>query len=291
MTSNLWAKLWVEILGDPKLMRAARKGAPGIELLPWFIAWAKRADDDGRLTVAGEPAELADYVDAIPNVTQKRVKEALASLIRIGVLVNDSGALRLTNWTRRQAVKPSDAPERVRERVNRHRERQAATPVITPAVTPECNAPEAPDVTPQSKSKKETKEKEPDQEPDGGGPKSADIAADYSLKITVAANTGITAKWGEQTHPLVRSASYGLTQELTDQGIDVDRACASIREQCERSSKPSPPKSINWFRDGILQSIAESEERAVIASMPPEPDAYERAAEIVRQRDRERISA
>jgi hypothetical protein len=44
-----WAKLYTDILSDPKLMRAARLGHEQLQLLPWFVVFAKQADDRGRL--------------------------------------------------------------------------------------------------------------------------------------------------------------------------------------------------------------------------------------------------
>lgn len=142
---SLWAKLHVDILGDPKLMRAARKGAKGLILTPWLIAFAKQANDEGRLTVAGEPAEPVDISALLPGVTARAVAESLASLKRIGVLVtDDDGALRFAAWEKRSVGgKPSDQKGAVLERVHRLRQRRrnADTPdSVTPAVTPDCNA-------------------------------------------------------------------------------------------------------------------------------------------------------
>lgn len=129
-----YAKLWTDIIGDEKLMRASRKGAKQLVLLPWFIAFAKKADDGGRLTVAGEPAESHDFVAAIPGATRKMVDAGLRSLERIGVLIRDQdGALRFAAWERRQWMAPSDTPEQVRERVAKHRarKRESGTDVTT----------------------------------------------------------------------------------------------------------------------------------------------------------------
>ena len=122
-----WAKLHTDILGDRKLMRAAREGATGLHLLPWLIAFAKQADDDGRLTVGEEPANPVDIAETIPGVTPKMVGECLTSLTKIGVLVTDSDGktLRLAAWERRSGTKPSDNPERIHARVKAHRERKS----------------------------------------------------------------------------------------------------------------------------------------------------------------------
>ena len=119
-----WAKIHGDILGDPKLMRAARQGHQGLQLLPWLIAFAKQANDQGRLTVGGQPVEPADLVPLIPGTNEADIAQCLASATAIGVLITDpDGALRLAKWEDRQA-KPSDSREAIRARVRRHRERR-----------------------------------------------------------------------------------------------------------------------------------------------------------------------
>lgn len=124
---SLWVKLHTDILGDVKLMRAARRGAQALELLPWLIAFAKLCDDDGRLTVNGEPAEIADIAPLIPCTTDARIAQCLAECHKIGILAkDDDGALRFVTWEQRAAAKPSDDKDAVRQRVADHRERKRA---------------------------------------------------------------------------------------------------------------------------------------------------------------------
>jgi hypothetical protein len=132
-----WAKLHTDILGDPKLMRAARKGARHLYLLPWLFAFAKAAEDDGRLTVNGTAIEPEDLVPLIPGAGIRSIRACLLEAEEIGVLVRDpDAALRLTSWEKRSG-KPSDAPESVRERVARHR---ALKREVTPPSSPPGNA-------------------------------------------------------------------------------------------------------------------------------------------------------
>lgn len=86
--------------------------------------------------------------------------------------------------------------------------------------------------------------------------------ADYALQVTIAANSAITRRWGEQAHPLLHGHSYDLTDHLEAAGVPLEMARDSIALQCERSQKPTPPKSINWFKDGVLQAFAETQQRA-----------------------------
>jgi hypothetical protein len=159
----MWAKLHTDILDDPKLMSAVRRGrARNLDVLPWLIAFAKRADDAGRLTIAGKPADPDDIARAIPNVTTKRVAGCMRELTRLGVLMRESDrALRFARWQQRAESKPSDSRSAVAKRVQRYRDRRR----IEDAAANESagnalqgvtsNAP----VTRQSESKRQRKKK------------------------------------------------------------------------------------------------------------------------------------
>lgn len=122
-----WAKLDTDVLGDVKLMRASRKGARHLQLWPWLIAFAKAADDGGRLSVGGLPADPEDIASQIPSTRARDVSVCCENLLEIGVLVvDDDGAYRLTNWSRHQHSYPSDDPAAVAERVRDHRAKQRA---------------------------------------------------------------------------------------------------------------------------------------------------------------------
>jgi hypothetical protein len=116
-----WAKLHTDILSDPKLMRAARQGRGELQLLPWFVVFAKEANDGGRLSVGGAPAHPEDIADQLPGVTAAAVHTGLESLLAIGVLSRDvDDCLRFAKWEDRQA-KPSDSKEARAERQRRSR--------------------------------------------------------------------------------------------------------------------------------------------------------------------------
>lgn len=135
-----WAKLHTDILGDPKLGRATRAGCKGLDLLPWLIAFAKLADDNGRLSVGGHAASAEDIAELIPGKPIRSVQACHDSAASIGVLVQDlDGIWRLANWARRQG-KPSQAKESVADRVRRHRARKdgvTETPMEGVTETPE----------------------------------------------------------------------------------------------------------------------------------------------------------
>jgi hypothetical protein len=122
---RLYARLWTDILGDPKLMKAARHGARNLELTPWLFAFAKRADADGRLEIAGEKAEAEDIASEIPCATSTRVASCIESLRKLKILKADpDGVLSFTAWEFRNSGKTSDSREAVAERVRKHRERK-----------------------------------------------------------------------------------------------------------------------------------------------------------------------
>ena len=176
-----FAKLWTDILADPKLMRAARKGAKQLVLLPWLIAFAQKCDDDGRLTVNGEPAETIDLASQMPGVSEKQVAQALAALENIGILVRDyDDALRFSAWEHR-AGKPSDTRERVAQRVAKHRERKRQQRGEKASAEPESNAAY---VTPRNALEEEEEkdqELQPQQPPPASAPNSLDALPAWTL--------------------------------------------------------------------------------------------------------------
>lgn len=171
-----YAKLWTDILDDPKLIRGARLGAKRLVLLPWLIAFAKRADDGGRLSVAGLPAEPVDIARSVPGATPRHIEEASTELQSLGILArDDDGALRFAAWHRRNWMAPSDTKEMVRERVTKHRARKrgdvtgnVTTPVtrdVTTEVTTEVtNAVTTPVTTARSRDKDLDKDLDKDED-------------------------------------------------------------------------------------------------------------------------------
>ena len=130
-----WLRLHTDILSDPKLMRAARAGAKQLHLAPWLMAFAKQADDGGRLSIGNEAAEPPDIAATIPCVTARMVQQCQRELLAIGVLTeDDDGVLRFVRWEPRQS-KPSNTPEGRRERMQRHREKAKKEGWASPNLT------------------------------------------------------------------------------------------------------------------------------------------------------------
>jgi hypothetical protein len=161
-----WVKLHTDILGDPKLMRATRKGARHLVLLPWVIAFAKHADDDGRLSVNGEPAEPDDIAQLLPGITKNQVKNCLFELQSLGILVEDAGFLAFSRWDVR-AGKASDSKEATRERQRVKRDRVRGHADVTRDVTRDSRAGHSLDLE-VDKEKEPEKEKDPASGADNG---------------------------------------------------------------------------------------------------------------------------
>lgn len=86
-------------------MRAARKGARNLVLMPWLLAFAKEANDNGRLTVGGKPADPEDISSKIPGCKPREVAVCCIHLVEIEILArDDDGAYRFTNWDKRQGA-------------------------------------------------------------------------------------------------------------------------------------------------------------------------------------------
>lgn len=220
-----WAKLWTDILGDTKLMRAARKGARNLQLTPWLFAFAKEANDNGRLTVGGVPADPEDIANLIPCCRPRDVTVACIHLLEIRVLVRDSdGAYRFLNWGKRQGrTPPSDEPEAVTERVRRHRarKRNGVTETMRNGVAPES-------VTTPEKEEEKEKEKETETETE------KDEDADRS-----AASGGFRATLLGKL-PSSRSVAMGAALRMWEAGDDLPNTVAGLtptREQIEMACR------------------------------------------------------
>lgn len=92
-------------------------------------------------------------------------------------------------------------------------------------------------------------------------------ASEYALALTVTANQTITEKWGEQPTVLHFGASQQLAADLRDRGVPLDVSRASIIAQlARRRPTDAPPRSIQWFRQGIEQAWAQEQQRQLDAT-------------------------
>ena len=306
---TLFAKLWVDVLGDEKLMRAARKGAKELRLLPWLIAFAKRADDDGRLTVNDEPAEPIDIAQLIPNATPRAVAAACSELETLGILVrHDDDALAFTNWGKRAGRKQGEDPDAVLDRVHRRREKRRRERKETPPVTVGVTASETATVTLSSSRERaresieqekreekreleqraESRARPPRDEPEkplaAASSAIAGVIGEPSaaLVLVSAANLGIAKRWGEQPSPILPTsgATFEAVDELARNGVPVSFARDAIYTWCMQgagvTSDGRPPRSLRYFVGYVTDRWTQS--RALAAAsmsgaqlLPPDP--------------------
>jgi hypothetical protein len=291
---TLFAKLWTDVLGDEKLMRAARKGARNLQLLPWLIAFAKKAEDDGRLTVDGAPAEPIDISTQVPNATPRAVAASFEELLSVGVLIRqDDGALAFANWHKRSERKPSDDPDAVRARVQKHRARNAKPGAdsgssnangnahVTPSVTRDVTPSPSRERARESKSKSREQEKEQEQRAEsktaaagpnaiagviGGEPQSAAIV------LVSAANRGIAERWGEQPSPILPTSgsTFEAIDELARNGVPVSFARDAIYTWCVAgagaTSDGRPPRSLRYFVGHVTDRWTQSQALSAAAT-------------------------
>lgn len=120
-----------------------------------------------------------------------------------------------------------------------------------------------------------------------------------ALFLAVCANTAVTERWGAQANPFTLASAVSLEQDLRAAAVEPAIARASLYRQCRESGQSRPPRSINYFRPGILAEWeAEQTRRAVAASgesPPSAPSAHEdplekwaRETEAREQAERER---
>lgn len=123
-----WAKMWVEALDDPKLIRLslAERGA-------WWglIKLARKLDPEGRNTgrieTGGQGLDMAEITDAL-HIKADSDRQALDSMIEKmksrGSLSWNGSVLTIVHFGERQRIPPSAHREAVAERVRLYRERQ-----------------------------------------------------------------------------------------------------------------------------------------------------------------------
>lgn len=244
MTPLPWVKLHIDILSDEKLMRAARKGARGLELTPWLLAFAGKADDDGRLTVGAEPADADDIAHHIPCVKPAAVSACLAALLSLGVLERDGDALRFTNWERR-AGKQSDRADAIRERVAKHRAMKRPAGVTNVENETPGNALHVDDVTrgnadetridkekegegEQDEENKPCPTAEPCDESGNGGPHESE---DRSPRASLSYPPPFDAVWDayprrDGSNP--KRKAYGAWKARRGEGVSADEMAAGV---------------------------------------------------------------
>ena len=265
-----WAKLHTDILGDPKLMRAARHGMAGLLLLPWLIVAAKHADDDGRLTVGGHAMEADDLVPMIPGATPAEVRIALANLTELGVLVAENGVLRFAAWHPRQS-KPSDSNEAWRERQQRSRARrkteakhdtsEPVTPPLSENVTPRHAS-----VMPRGHAievEAEVEEEERREEMPRAGAREAAAATGLSPALTAALQPFLaSACYPASITGEVRAALDGMRGTVWPEATVIQ----ALTDMQAANVSPFSPRAFRAFLQGVADESTRSRERKADAN-------------------------
>jgi hypothetical protein len=93
---------------------------------------------------------------------------------------------------------------------------------------------------------------------------------DVAIRLTIAANQAITARFGESDRPLLASsaAACDLAEWVTAESIPPAFAAASIARQVAAKAD-APPGSMAYFRRGIAHDWASHTARAQAATAPP----------------------
>jgi len=88
-------------------------------------------------------------------------------------------------------------------------------------------------------------------------------------RLVIAANQAIERRWGEQVRPLLpgHGPTVQLVADLTQAGVPIEFACASITRQVEGKGD-GPPRSMGYFRPGLLEDWQAAETRALAADTP-----------------------
>lgn len=129
-----WFRMYHEARNDAKLRTLS-----DAQFRTWFnlLCLAAEREENGRINYDDETLLAVE----VSNGDEEILIDTIERLKKLRILNFGDGFIEFDKFTKRQFIKPSDAPEKVKERVARHRQKN---------VTP-CNAPVTPsnaDVTP-----------------------------------------------------------------------------------------------------------------------------------------------
>lgn len=96
-----------------------------------------------------------------------------------------------------------------------------------------------------------------------------DVVNAYALRLTAAANAGITRRWGEQPNPMHFGQAMQLASDLIAADIPVEVATDSIARQCA-AKRGEKPGTIEYFRLGIVDHNRRRIQREFDAANPVE---------------------
>jgi hypothetical protein len=96
-----------------------------------------------------------------------------------------------------------------------------------------------------------------------------------ALWLTIWANGAITERWGEQPAPLTQSGAVELADELRALGAGWRVVRDSIYGQCRRMKALRPPRSVNYFRPGVIEDLEREASRLALAESGPQSPPLE----------------
>lgn len=103
-------------------------------------------------------------------------------------------------------------------------------------------------------------------------------------RLVIAANHAITARWGEQTNPLLpgHGPTVQLAEDLQRLDVPLDVAEVSIARQVQAKAD-GPPRSMAYFRGGIVEDWERQKLRALSLGVEPltAPTGRVRSADLI----------
>lgn len=96
--------------------------------------------------------------------------------------------------------------------------------------------------------------------------------ADDALLLTIAANAGITVKYGEQPNPIHyhHGGAIPTVEALRAEGVDIEFAHAVVFAYASTLTLEKPPRSIRFFADHVIRRWRAEKARRDAAEYRPE---------------------
>lgn len=99
-----------------------------------------------------------------------------------------------------------------------------------------------------------------------------------ALYLTICANKAVTERWGESPRPFTQGNAASLLDVLRSAGVPPDIARLSFYRQARSSPSKAAPRSINYFRPGILSDWEAEQARRATAVSGERPPPLEETA-------------
>jgi hypothetical protein len=216
------------------------------------------------VTFWGAAAEHSQrgHITTVPDVLLERwagwtgKRGAFAAWVR-AEHTDDQGRIR--EWEEYQGALDV---RRERDRERKRREREGVTSGGRP--------PDSPRDVRVTSGATERNGTERDKTPPADTSREVGESLTMAQRLVIATNHAVTARWGEQTRPMLpgHGPTVQLVSDLTQAGVPVEFACASIVRQVEAKGD-GPPRSMGYFRPGILDDWQAEQVRALGEGVTP----------------------